>query len=83
MDRDALLFWILVGSFSMNAVQFKLWWNHARECRDFRARFATAEQQIKSMSHEIGDHETGLRGSIHELRNQISPMYIDWQRRKQ
>jgi hypothetical protein len=81
MDLHVLL-WILGGSFALNAIQFKLWWNHARDCRDFRARFATIEEQMRSVVHEIGDHETGIRGGLHQLRNQISPMYIDWQRRQ-
>jgi hypothetical protein len=43
---------------------------------------AKLEADSAAMKAEIGDHENGLRGSMHELRNTISPMYIDWQRSK-
>jgi hypothetical protein len=79
---DTLLLWLLGGAFAMNAVQFKLWWDHARECRDYRSRIATMEADLKTVVHEIGDHETGIRGSVHQLIKQISPMYIDWQRKQ-
>ncbi len=36
MDQTVLL-WILGASFALNGIQFKLWWNHAKECRDYRS----------------------------------------------
>lgn len=53
---------------------------HSSQCSAFHERVASIEAQVVSMKKEIGDHETGLRGSLHDLRNQMSPVYMDWQR---
>jgi hypothetical protein len=55
---------------------------HSSQCSAFHERVAKLEADSAAMKAEIGDHENGLRGSMHELRNTISPMYLDWQRSK-
>jgi hypothetical protein len=55
---------------------------HSSQCTAFHERVASLEADVKSIKAEVGDHESGLRGSVHDLRNQISPMYLDWQRRQ-
>jgi hypothetical protein len=79
---DVTLRWIIGGQIAVNVAFAKLWWDHAKECRERRAEQASMQTTLETIRHEIGDHETGLRGSVHDLRNQISPMYLDWQRSK-
>lgn len=54
----------------------KAQWAHITECRVFRAEFATVKEKVAAIEREIGDHESGIRGSIHDLRNQVSPFAI-------
>lgn len=54
---------------------------HSSQCSAFHERMARLESEVSSIKTEVGDHESGIRGNLHDLRNQISPMYIDWQRR--
>jgi hypothetical protein len=69
----------VVGSFAWQ-------WAHRNDCEAKRIanaeRLATLETQMKGVKDEIGDHESGIRGSIHELRNAVSPAVIDYQMRQ-
>jgi hypothetical protein len=57
--------------------------NHISQCSRFHERLAKMEAEMQSVKAEIGNHETGIRGNLHELRNQISPMFVDFQRRQE
>lgn len=58
---------------------------HAKDCRDFRVKLsgdiATLQGDVSRVMRDIGDHETGLRGSFHELRNRMTPLVI-WAERE-
>jgi hypothetical protein len=43
---------------------------HVKECREVRAAMATFAAQLTAIAREIGDHDTGLRGSMHRLREE-------------
>jgi hypothetical protein len=62
-----------------------LLWAHIGSCRktsaEQAAMWATIDERTKHMQLEIGTHETGLRGSVHKLRNDISP-FVVWAARK-
>lgn len=80
MDQ-ALLIWLfgITGAGLLGIL--KLWWDHIRECRARIAEAAVMRADINRLMHEVGDHETGLRGAMHALRNEISPFVI-WAERK-
>lgn len=80
--NQTLLIWLFGGVGACLAGILKLWWDHVKECRDRVVKMAAFETRLDSLSREVGDHEHGIRGNLHELRNQISPMYMDWQRGK-
>jgi hypothetical protein len=79
MDETVLL-WLFGGQMAFNVGLAKLWWDHTKDCRDYRVAAALERGQIaadvKSILHEIGDHDSGMRGSIHKLRNEVSPFII-------
>lgn len=56
---------------------------HDKDCRDWRtaqsATTAMLQEQVRQLEAEVGDHDNGIRGSLHELRNQISPMMLYYQ----
>lgn len=80
--NQTLLIWLFGGVAAGLLGILKLWWDHVKECRARIAEAAVLRADLDRVMHEVGDHETGIRGNLHELRNQISPMYIDWQRKK-
>lgn len=53
---------------------------HSKDCLDFRvataASLAAIVVKLDRVIDDIGDHESGLRGSVHKLRNDISPYMI-------
>lgn len=80
--NQTLLIWLFGGVAAGLLGILKLWWGHVKECRTRIAEAAVLRADLDRLMHEVGDHEHGIRGNLHELRNQISPMYIDWQRKK-
>lgn len=78
MSESAIL-WIFGILVTINSgivgVLFLMLWGHIRDCRksgDERAgMLATLQAQQNTILREIGDHETGLRGSLHQLRNEV------------
>lgn len=55
-------------------------WNHVNECKAFRATLAAAVAEIgtnmKRMQEDIGTHDSGMRGDIHQLRDFVTPYII-------
>jgi hypothetical protein len=55
-------------------------WRHGDDCRDFRTGLATAVADIKAklerVERDIGTHETGLRGQVHKLASEITPLAV-------
>lgn len=60
---------------------FRMLWAHVTECREFRATVAAMAADVTALKHEVGDHERGLRGSMHSLRAQLSPLVV-WAQRE-
>jgi hypothetical protein len=54
---------ILLGTQSALAGMF-VW--HLFRCRDTRIDIATICKAIERIEHEIGDHERGIRGQLHQ-----------------
>lgn len=58
---------------------------HAKDCRDFRVKLsadiATLQGNVNRVMRDIGDHETGLRGSFHDLRDRMTPLAV-WAERE-
>lgn len=58
----------------------KVMFDHARDCRDFRVSIAkdqgSVHEKLDRMARDIGDGDTGLRGGLHKLRNDMSPFVI-------
>ena len=73
---DTVLLWVLGGQLAMIVGLFKLWWDHVKECRARVANDAVMRADINRLLTEVGDHETGLRGSMHKLRQDMSPFAL-------
>jgi hypothetical protein len=56
--------------------------NHISQCSKFHERMAATEAEVRGIKQEIGDHDTGIRGSLHRLRNEVSPLLIEYDRRQ-
>jgi hypothetical protein len=78
---DLTLRWIIGGQVAVNIAFAKLWWDHAKDCRERRAEQSSLKTMVEDMRREIGTHDTGLRGSVHALRGEISPFVI-WAQHK-
>lgn len=57
--------------------------NHISQCSKFHERMATMESEMQDVKREIGDHDSGLRGNMHRLRNEITPLMLEYQRRNE
>ena len=49
---------------------------HSSQCAAFHERVAALESDMKAVKTEIGDHEKGLRGNLHHLRERLSPICL-------
>lgn len=49
---------------------------HFRDDQSRAERLAVVESDVKHIKEEIGDHNTGIRGWLHKLTNDISPYII-------
>lgn len=55
--------------------------NHLSKCSAQHERTARLESEVKSLKEEIGDHNSGIRGNVHDLRNRVMPAVL-WTERK-
>lgn len=67
---------LVLISASINGFIAKAMFDHIKECREFRAEVAGMNADLKRVQQDIGTHETGLRGSVHELRNRVTPVVL-------
>jgi len=58
--------------------------HQARENGELRALIEVIRKDLSHISVEVGNHDTGLRGSLHRLRNEINArlMMLDNERRR-
>jgi hypothetical protein len=73
---DTLIMWLFGGAFGCILGLGGLWLSHIRDCREVRAMLAELNTNMTTVLREIGTHETGLRGSLHKLRSEISPFVL-------
>jgi hypothetical protein len=88
MSDEALL-WMLGTLIGINSsiigVLFFMLWSHIQKCsksgEERAAALARLETQQERIIHDIGDHESGLRGSFHDLRDRMTPLAV-WAERE-
>lgn len=52
---------------------------HSSQCAAFHERVAKLEAENFRLRQDIGDHDSGLRGSVHDLREMMSGPYLKMQ----
>jgi hypothetical protein len=72
---ETVLLWIFgtiitVQSLALCAIAGKLW-EHVIHCRDVGATVAEMRGDIKRLLQDIGTHESGLRGQVHDLNRDL------------
>lgn len=45
---------------------------HERECKHVNARVAILEANCERMQQDIGTHDSGMRGHIHDVANEVT-----------
>jgi hypothetical protein len=79
---ETLQIWLFAGGFALIAVLFGLFYRHESKCKTTSEDVAVLKEQMRSAKDEIGDHETGLRGSLHKLRGEVTPYILKEQMRR-
>lgn len=49
-------------------------WAHVGHCKEVAAAVARMESQLERVATDIGTHETGLRGAVHETANRVTEL---------
>lgn len=83
MDQQVTLwlFGIVIGlqTTVLGAVVWAIW-SHSHDCRDFRVKLAAMIADIGTrltrIESDIGTHDSGMRGDIHRLRDQVTPFMV-------
>ena len=57
-------------------------WNHLKECREVRAAIAAMRSDLTRVQTDIGTHETGLRGQVHDLAGKVGPVVLWYERER-
>ena len=73
---ETVLLWILGGELAIVGSLFGILWKHVNECRDFRSSVATMKTDLEHVVKELGSHDSGVRGSLHKLRGDITPLVL-------
>jgi hypothetical protein len=47
-------------------------WVHVGHCKEIAAAMARVEARVERLSIDIGTHDTGLRGAVHETANRVT-----------
>lgn len=61
-----------------------LWYRHTRDCNQQRVMLAKAVEsldgKVERLLDEVGrDHDSGIRGRMHNVENILSPSFLRWQ----
>lgn len=56
---------------------------HLFKCRDTRIDIATIKGSIARIEHDIGDHERGIRGQLHQQAQALTRHELELDRREQ
>jgi len=54
---------------------------HVKECREVRALMAALAAQLATLSREIGDQDTGIRGAMLRLREETHDAIVRMDRK--
>ena len=49
-------------------------WTHIGHCKDVAAMVARMDARLERVSQDIGTHETGIRGAVHEIANRVTEL---------
>lgn len=47
-------------------------WVHVGHCKEIAAAMARVETSVERLTVDIGTHDTGLRGHVHETSNRVT-----------
>lgn len=47
-------------------------WVHVGHCKEITAAMARVEAKVERLTIDIGTHDTGLRGAVHEAANRVT-----------
>lgn len=50
---------------------------HLFKCRDTRVDIATIKRDVSQIAREVGDHNNGMRGTLHEHSQYLSRHELD------
>lgn len=83
MEQSVLL-WILGTAVTLLTLAIggiiRLMVMHSRDCMSHRIEDAThrgaVDAKLERIMADIGSHESGIRGSLHKLRDDISPFIV-------
>lgn len=90
---ETIQIWLFAGSFGLIGVLFTLWWHHALMCKGL-SQFTSKDVEaisrdvavirsiLERVQEDIGTHDTGMRGDIHKLRQEVTPFVIEAQIRQ-
>lgn len=72
----ATFFWIIGAVITLQmaivgAIAAALW-VHASHCKEITAAVARIEATVERLSADIGTHDTGLRGAVHQVANRAT-----------
>lgn len=80
MTAEAIPLWVLMLALgalgTLLTVGIYMVVNHFRDDQKRAERLAVAESKIERIDGEIGDHNSGIRGWLHQLSSDISPYII-------
>lgn len=63
------------------AALFSMLIGHINHCREVQRVLGELAAAVKRIETEVGTHETGIRGQIHQIRGLITPVLLDYQQR--
>ena len=49
-------------------------WAHVGHCKDVASMVARMDARLERVAQDIGTHETGIRGAVHENANRITEL---------
>lgn len=75
MDQTVLL-WVLGILTTLVIGLAAAIFNHVRECREPRQELSALQADMQRVKEDIGSHDTGMRGHIHKIANDVSEVAL-------
>lgn len=80
MSEASIPLWVLMlalgGLGTLLTIGIYMIVNHFRDDQKRAERLAVVESEVKHITEEIGDHNSGIRGWLHKLQNDWTPYLI-------